>query len=299
MRAFVRLRLPHGQTAVLGPGDMIGRLATAALQMDDARISEAHAMVSLRGHDLKLLALRGLFAVDGKPLEELCLRPGLTFELARGIALSVEEVSLPSSLLAIVGDGLPQQILVGSCSLLVHPRPMLLPRYQGDADALLWDNGDKWRIRLANEETQDFVPGPKWLIRGVSFRAVSVALDRIGQNITEMEGSIHPPLTIVANFDTVHIHADGKPVVTLDGIAARIVSELIAVKGPASWELIAGQIWANEHDRTQLRRRWDISLARLRRKLKECRVRPDLIRAGGTGQVELLLASGDRVEDRV
>ena len=299
MRAFVRVRLPHGQTAVLGPGDMIGRLATATLQLDDARISEAHAMVSLRGRDLKLLALRGLFAVEGKPCDELSLRPGLTFELARGVALSVEEVQLPESLLAIEGSGLPRQILIGSCSLVVQPRPQLVPRYQGDADAHLWDNGDSWRIRLAEREPQDFVPGQSWLIRDIPFWAVAVALESVGRNITAMEGAIHPPLHIVANFDTVHIHVEGKLVVTLDGISARIVSELIAVKGPASWALIAGQIWADEPNRTGLRRRWDISLARLRRKLRECRVRPDLIRAGGTGQVELLLASGDRVEDRV
>ena len=96
----------------------------------------------------------------------------------------------------------------------------------------------------------------------------------------------------------------------LDGIAARIISELVALGGPAPWELVAAQIWPAGSepesaeqpdllDRTQLRRRWDISLARLRRKLRDARVRPDLVRACGTGQVELLLCSGDTVEDHV
>jgi len=59
MRAFVRLRCTDGSIAELTHGDLIGRLGTAALHFDDARISEAHAMISLRGQELKLLALRG------------------------------------------------------------------------------------------------------------------------------------------------------------------------------------------------------------------------------------------------
>ena len=49
MRPAVHLRLPDGRTAVLGHGDLIGRLESAALPLADPRISEAHAMVSLRG----------------------------------------------------------------------------------------------------------------------------------------------------------------------------------------------------------------------------------------------------------
>ena len=37
------------------------------LHVDDARVSEAHALVSLRGRELQLLALRGRFAVDSTP----------------------------------------------------------------------------------------------------------------------------------------------------------------------------------------------------------------------------------------
>jgi hypothetical protein len=299
MRAFVRIRTPDAQTVVLGPGDIIGRLATAALHLDDGRISEAHAMVSLRGRELKLLALRGLFAVAGKPIDEIVLREGLTVEIARGLELHVEDVVLPTALLAIEGDGLPRQVLAGTSSLVVTPRPALLPRYDGDAAAHLWDNGDCWRIRIAGGTARNLLPGETWELAGKRFRAVAIAIERAGQAATALDGSIHPKLRIVACFDSVHIHVEGKPVVSLDGISARIVSELIAVGGPASWDLIAGQIWQDEVDRVQLRRRWDISLARLRGKLRDARVRPDLIRAGGTGQVELLLASGDLVEDRV
>ncbi len=67
MRAFVRFQLPDGTQRDLYPGDIIGRLWSAALHVDDARVSEAHALVSLRGRELQLLALRGRFAVDSTP----------------------------------------------------------------------------------------------------------------------------------------------------------------------------------------------------------------------------------------
>ena len=73
MRAFVRLKDPDGVVHELSHGDIIGRVWSAALHLDDARISEAHAMVSLRGQELKLLALRGMFALGRKTLRELVL----------------------------------------------------------------------------------------------------------------------------------------------------------------------------------------------------------------------------------
>lgn len=297
MRAFVRLRTSQGQTAVLGPGDLIGRLAGAALQLDDGRISEAHAMVSLRGRELKLLGLRGVFAVEGKPCDEVVLRPGLVIEATRGLSLTVEEVALPDALLAIEGDGLPRQVLTGSMSLVTRPQPALLPRHRADAEAFIWDTGDGFRLRIGEAPPRALGPGDEWALSGRRFRAVSVELSRGGQTPTRLDEALHPPLTIQARFDTVHIHVAGRKVVTLDGISARILSELVAMGGPASWEVIAGEIWKDEPDRNGLRRRWDVSLARLRRKLKEARVRADLIRAGGTGQVELLRYAQDRVED--
>ena len=52
MRASVRLRLPDGTIETLYAGDLIGRTWAAALRLDDPDVSEAHAMVSLRGERL-------------------------------------------------------------------------------------------------------------------------------------------------------------------------------------------------------------------------------------------------------
>lgn len=55
MRAYAKILAPDDTEWLLGPGDRIGRLASAALTIDDARVSEAHAMISLRGGELRLL----------------------------------------------------------------------------------------------------------------------------------------------------------------------------------------------------------------------------------------------------
>lgn len=298
MHAFVRFRLPNGATAVLHPGDLIGRLESAALYLDDARISEAHAMVSLRGRELKLLALRGMFAVAGKPVNEVVLTAGLEIHPARGMVLTVEDVELPDEVLALEGPGLARQVLAGTTSLFVKPRPTLLPRYKSDAAAHVWNSVEGWRVQVAGEPAAELAPGDTFDVAGLTFRAVGVSLEQAARQATRVEGSVQQPLTVVASYDTVHILRDGQPALALDGISARIVSELVAFGGPAAWDLLAGEIWRGETDRGQLRRKWDVNLARLRRKLRAAGVRTDLVRAGGTGQVELLLYEADRVDDR-
>ena len=298
MRAFVRLSLPDGSTCVLCPGDLIGRLESAALHIDDARISEAHALVSLRGRELKLLALRGMFAIDGKPVSEVVLQPGLCVEPARGLTLTVVEVVLPDQVLALQGDGLTRQVLTGTCSLYVLPRPKLVPRYMGDAPAHLWNTGQGWRFRLSDGPVQPLAAGVEFEVEQRVFKAVAVALDKAALDNTRLEGGIQQPLHIIASYDTVHIHRADAPTLALDGISARIISELVAFAGPLSWEVLAGEIWPNEDDRAHLRRKWDVNVARLRRKLCDASIRADLVRSGGTGQVELFLLAGDRIDDR-
>ena len=262
--AYVQFRLPDGSTATLGIGDLIGRLETAALCIDDARISEAHARVSLRGRELKLLALRGMFAVDGKPLSEVVLQPGLVVQPAQGFDLTVEHVALPSQVLAIEGEGLPRQVLLGATSVFVQPRLHLVPRYQAEAAAHIWNSLDGWRLQVAGGSAVPIVAGDAFQVAENELRAVGVALEQAGRVATLAAGGVLQPLTIVAAFDTVHVFRERSQVLALDGILARSVSELVAVGGPAPWQVIAGQIWRDEKDLGLLRRRWDVSLARLR-----------------------------------
>ena len=54
----------------------------------------------------------------------------------------------------------------------------------------------------------------------------------------------------------------------------------------------------DEDEPAVLRRNWDAAMARLRKKLREARIRTDLVRADRTGNVELVLRRADRVEDQ-
>jgi len=299
VRAFVRLRLPDGTARELGHGDLIGRLPSAALHIDDARVSEAHALISLRGRELKLLALRGRFAIEQKPMAEVVLREGLTIWIARDLSLVVDEVVLPDAVLALEGDGLARQVLSGVCSLTTTPRPALIPRYVGDASAWIWSVGEAWRIRLAKQDPRPLAVGDVFVVDDRRFEVMAVTLEHAGHAQTHALGAVSVPLRLVANYDTAHIHRAGEPAVALTGISARILGELVACGAPVSWRSVAVEIWSEaDHDNHQLRRKWDINLARLRRKLKDARIRPNLVRSDRTGNVEIFLADGDVVEDR-
>jgi hypothetical protein len=289
MRAFARLLDPRGHVRELVPGDVIGRLSSAALPIDDARVSEAHALVSLREGEVRLLALRGQFAVGGRPVREATLRPGLSIELAPDVAIEVLAVTLPESVLGIEIDGRPQP-LPSVCSVFYAP-PRVVAGYAADADARVWSVGDAWRVEergVSRALSVGDAVGP--------LVTVAVAVADAGQPVTEV--GIEAPLVLVAHYDTVHVQREGVPVVMLSGLLARMVSELASFEGPVSWSALAHTLWPAERDPGVVRARFDTNLTRLRSKLREGRVRTDLVRTDGAGQVELFLYAHDRVEDR-
>ena len=296
MRACVTFRLPAGEHALLSPGDLIGRIWSAALHLDDPGVSEAHALVSLRGEQLKLLALRGRFSVDGQVLSELELAPGQQIRLSRETVLQVVSVQLPESVIAVEGDGLPRQSLTGTCSLSLRPHPRLLPGDHPDADARFWISGEGWRLRVG-AITQPLLPG-EVQVGGWTLRVVMVDLALTAHDRTRHDAAVDAPLRIVAHFDTGHLLREGQPPVVLSGHSARILSEVIAMGGSAPWEVVARELFPGSGDRDGLRRRWDVCMLRLRNRLKEAGIRGDLVRSSRGGQVELLLQSGDVVEDR-
>lgn len=296
MTAYVRLRHADGASSVLVPGDLVGRLSNAALHLHDARISEAHALVSLRGEELKLLGLRGRFAVGGRVADEVVLRVGQIIEFAPGLSVEVIEAVVPDEVLALEGDGLPRQILSGVCSLELNPRPRLVARYVGDAAAHLWSIGGTWALRLGDAAVQPLGAGDSFAVRGATFTAVAVSLAEAGGAATRA-GGMRPPLRIEAKFDSVQILRPDLPTFAVGGIGARIVSELVAFDGPVQWKVLASEIWTDEDDANLLRRRWDVALGRLRGKLRDARLPADLIRADRSGCVELLLEADDVVVD--
>lgn len=299
MRAHVTLQTPDGGRHHLGHGDLIGRLWTAALCIDDGRISEAHAMVSLRGDELQLLGLRGRFALDDTPVSQLTLAPGQRIRLARDYAVEVVDVVLPDSVLAIQAPRLARRVLSGVCALVTAPVPALVPGHPPQAAASFWSQGAEWSVKVGDGAPRRLRAGDTVEVDGLAVAVVAVSLSSAGRSATRGAQGMSLPLRIVAQYDSVHIFRAGEPTLAIGGLPGRILSELVAFSGPTSWEVVAGEVWKDEAgDAHQRRRKWDVNLSRLRAKLRKARVRDDLVRSDGTGNVELLLYPGDTAEDR-
>lgn len=298
MRAHARFRAPEGALYELVHGDLIGRLGCAAMPLDDGRVSEAHAMVSLREQELRLVALRGGFAVDGRPVSEIALRAGMEIVLAQGLSIEVEDVYLPSVVLGVESARIPRQVLPSVCSILERPEPRLLTGYAERGGAWIWYTGDAWRLRLGNEPPRALLAGDTFMVGDERLHAIDIPLAAAGLAPTRPHGGVATPLRILANFDTVHLFRNEVVAAVLGGIPARIISELVALGGPAHWTVLTGLLWPQEPDPDVVRSRLDVNLSRLRRKLREVRIRSDLVHTDGAGRIELLLYPDDVVEDR-
>ena len=298
MQPSVRLRLQDGTLAELTHGDIIGRLWSAGLPLEHPSISEAHALVSLRGGEFWLLALRRRLVVDGTVRAEVRLEPGVRVQLAEEVTLQVEEVALPEAVLTIQAEGLPPAVVPPVCSLRGQPTAQLVGRFDPEAPAVLWTSGAGWRLRLGHTE-RSVAAGEQIQVEGTTFILGASPLRESGPGVTRVEGGVHAPLVIVAGYDMVQLHREDEPTLTLTGYMARMVSELAIIGGPAPWPVVARELWPEDLDESSLRRRWDVILARLRARLREARIRPDLIRSDGKGSVELVLRPEDRLEDRV
>lgn len=294
----VRFRLPDDQLVAAAPGALIGRSYTADVRIDDGRVSEVHAYVSLRASQLVILALRGRVRCDGRDAPRLELRAGQRIELAQGVTIDVVEVQLPEQVLALEGDGVARQVLFGVTSVVTRPTPHLVSGYLADAAALVWSDGLAWRVRIGGQRVRPLRAGDAITVDGVALRALAVpgAGAEAVETVPRASGD---RLRIVSLFDSVQIwrEAASEPCL-LKGRPARLVSELLALGGPVRWEVLAQDLWNDGADSATLRHRLDITLMKARRQLVEAGVRRDLVTSHRNGWIELLLFPGDVADDR-
>jgi hypothetical protein len=294
MRPSATLRLQDGRTIEVGHGDLIGRLWSAAVYIDDPRISEAHALISLRGDALKLLALRGRFAVGGRPVSEVTLLPGLEVTLGEGLTLHVEHLVQPEVVLGLRAEGMPARMLPGTCSLVVDPEPSLAPPSHPGALAIVWSSPDGWRLRPTGGAARPLVAGDQVTLGGRTWTALEIGThSRV--DVTHTDPYLEAPLRIVARYDTVHLFAPDRAPAVLAGLSARLISELVAFGQPVPWATLAEELWPGGGNRKQL----DMALLRLRSRLKDERIRADLVRTDGRGTVELFLRPGDVLDEQI
>jgi hypothetical protein len=294
----VRLRLPDGLEVTAGPGAVIGRTHTADVRIDDGRVSEVHAYVSLRGAQLVLMALRGRVRCGERDVPRLELAAGQQIELAPGLVLDVVDVRLPDVVLALEAPGMTRQVLLGVTSIVARPAPHLVAGTTSDAAALVWSDGVAWRIRIGTQRPRALRAGDEPVIEDVRFRAVAQEVGRVGVGETS-PATPGQRLRIVSLFDSVQLWRDGatSPCL-LRGGPARLVAELLALGGPVRWETLARSLWTDDADASTLRHRLDITVAKARRLLADAGLRRDLITAHRNGWLELVIYPGDVADDR-
>jgi len=299
MSPYVIFQLPNGEVAKATPGSILGRLSSASVRIDDPRVSEAHALVSLRGSELKLLTLRGSIRVDGRRDADVILEAGLRIQLARGVELKVLAVELPSSMTALqiysqgktFGDAV--ELTRSVYAIIPQPEPRIVPRYVQGAPAHVWNTSDGWCIRLGERERIQLEAGATFAVAGFTVAVVSLPLPEAGMTETVFSDRGYTTLQIIDRDGTIHIHARGHDSLVLNGKPAQIISELISMEVLAPWYVVAGEIWPRTRDLKILRRNWDQCLNRLRKKLREGGIRDNLVNADGTGNIELFLLPGD------
>jgi hypothetical protein len=212
------------------------------------------------------------------------LTPGAVVQLADGVELTVMEAHLPLEVLGIEGRTLPRQMLPAVASILAGARPRLVGGWREDALAQLWSTGEGFRLKTS-EGTREVAAGDGVTVNGHELHFVAIPLGDAD------------PLHIMARFDTVQVHRDGRAPVIFSGMQARLVTELVSVDGPVTWGVLSSELWPDEDDSALRRGRLDALLMRVRRRLRATGIRSDLIRSDGAGTVELVRYPNDRIED--
>jgi hypothetical protein len=294
MRAYAVLS-GLGDDHVVGHGDLIGRTPTAAVLIDDPRVSEAHAIVSLRKDELYLLALRRLVIADGQPSGEVKLTRGQRITIVDELELTVTRVHAPRHVLALTLPSGERQMLPQVASVTTSP-PRMHAKLLPDARAVIWSSGDRWSVRVG-DRTVPAVPDDGFEVDGHRFTFTLMPIGQASIDSTVGAEGVAAPIKLVAFYDSVQLYQRGEKVLTLGGHGARILSELVACGGPTHWELLARQVWPDEVEALPLRHRWDVALGRLRARLRAAGMR-ELVRADGTGQLALETYDGDVIEDR-
>ena len=288
---------PSEERFALGPGDLIGRSDGAAMCLDDPRISEAHAMVSLRDRALKLLALRGRFRLDGTILHEVELKAGLNLELAPALQLVCEEVRMPSTLLGVRIEGVGEVALTGTLTLRrVHGQATVKRGVALDGLMTFWSVGDRWRARCGEQGARALEAGDQFECDGLSVEVFEVTLQDASKPRTR--SALQAPMTLRRERDRVVIERARQAPLIVSGIPSKILSALLKRGGTSTWQEIIEEVWPGDLSaQSALRRRFDAGLRRLRDTLAHVSPRGEaLITLDGAGVVALNLGREDRVE---
>ncbi|MEO0601143.1 MAG: hypothetical protein AAF211_06890 [Myxococcota bacterium] len=296
---FVQIRLSDGTSRRVPSGGLVGRLAAAAVRIEDPRVSEAHAMISLRGTRFVMLALRGTTrVVDEDPRRRIDLEVGQRIELHAEIIVEVEAIEVPPLVMAIAGiEGSPVPLDGPEFSIVDDPL-RVVPEPHRERLAWCWCTEGQWWLGLPGETPEPIEVGHEATIAGQTLRWVEVPTERAVSRTTTIQ-SFWPPLRLVVHDEHTDVSVRGMPELRrLTGNNHAIVhalSSLVADGGSVHWQRVAEEIWPVNHHSYN----WYTALARLRKHLGKVGLPEELVDTD-QGQVWLALRPGvDTVERRV
>lgn len=257
----------------VGAGAVVGRLATAGLRLDDDDVSEAHALISLRGGALHILSLRGRIEVDGETRTEVRLEPGRRIRLGRGAELRVDSVSVPPVRHVLEGIGrVPLEITEPVLSVLLEATPALASGVRPGAAAVVRAyEGGLW-MRVRGEAPELMRSGESWDLQGHSVRYVALAGEGERQTVLHTPR----PLRLVSEGPVVWVVSPPGEPLPLAGLAAELLRVLARSGDPLHWESLCARLW-RVRDQAAWRQRLDALRKDLRSRLRAAGLRDDVV----------------------
>lgn len=287
----VVLRLPDGRQVYVPPGSVIGRLVTSAVPINDPRISEAHVLVTHRGDSMWMISLQP------QPIKVLGERSHRSVKLETGQRLSLAEGYVMEVMAVVTPDHLPQAQyrkagesvwhllgnLDGHEHYSVMPGPLWAAGPQAGALFRLACGVDSWVLFSPEGDTIPIEDLDIWSAGEWEFRFLWRPVEQAGIAKTMAKGHLVLDYSIESDENVVRIiplegSLQQEPL-TFVGQHRLLLLALLREPTPRRWQVLGAEVWDDwgKLDRTARERRWNPAIHRLRKRLAEHALDPDLI----------------------
>ncbi|MBX2801857.1 MAG: hypothetical protein KTR31_29530 [Myxococcales bacterium] len=283
--------LPDERRVRMLPGDVLGRGRRSDVVVQDPRVSEAHAMVSLRRGGLWWLPLRP--GVHGQVGPDVLLAPGASVTVLDELQLRVESLTLPATVDVL-------QVDHGAPIVLDHPEWHIAasgdarPGPHREAVAVLWRTDGRWWCRGGEGPARQLAAGVGMVVGGRQLHLGAVPSDSQGSFTADNQPV--PPVRIRSWEGFSEVGLGSLAPVRLTGNPHRVfrlLARLVPDGGTVHWQEVASRLWPHSDWSSN----WYTNLPRIREQLRKKGL-PGWLLVCENGQVGLGMRQRDRVELR-
>lgn len=253
MSVSVLLKVFPGEAIVRAlPGQVVGRGMFAAVPVPHARVSEAHAVLSLRS-SLLLLGARGDLSVDGQVVRRVELRAGQVIALLPDLAARLEVLRVdqaPEFLGLSVDGGAPVAIPpIEEGYALLDGKPVAAKT----RPARFWSAGEDWYVLPDGEDPSALEVGAEWQVEGHTVQLCNLLPPKLVSTETLAPNMpVYSTLKAVKDAVGYRVDAygtDGQVFDLLGGQPGNILGQLLTSVGPRPWTEIAAPMWEAQADK--------------------------------------------------